>query len=1060
VLIIVCLCRFLNVFLRKLHQPTVISEVIGGILLGPSVLSRWKAFADNVFPQESLTNIRLVANLGLVLFLFIVGLELDPRILKRNLRSSLIVSSIGMAVPFGLSIATSYALYTILMDSKGKFSTFFLLIGVAMSITAFPVLGRILSEQNLLNTTAGSISMSAAAIDDVVSWCLLALIIALSNNSSGLSALWVFLVGAGFALSVIFIVRPVYAWYLRRNGVLNGREPKQSVLFVTFTLVLMASYFTDIIGIHSIFGAFIIGVIVPHEGGFAIKVTETVEDVVQIYFLPVYFALSGLKTNIGDLNDGKSWGLFVLVCFVAFIGKFVGCAVAARISKFTLHESLAVGSMMNCKGLIELIVLNIGLDSGVINTQIFSMMVLVALVTTFTTMPLTAWLYPARYQKRIDDTYSHDANDNSLMDTSANAGPPVSVLVVLSRIQQVPAIMTLLGYLHHQPEVSAARKLAAQDAGAEAGAIATIRSSLYRPIRVFGLRLLELTGRGSSVMQQFESAAQVATDPVMAMFRAFARVAHMAFHAALAHSDREHFVDNILHSAQDADAEITIVSAFGRHSGSDSNGPSDTAVSTFAATKRPGKSADALLFGWIESMEWGFSTEQQATFIAALFSKARNHVCVFIDCGLADSSDTTQVLDSNATQAHEKGTVNTPASDATENPTSDATNLPEHDATGAGPIVRVAIAPGDAPSDVPGALATRFADGRRVPVVVVPFFGGPDDRQAIRLAADLCTHSAVRVVVWRFVRSGWPDSHGGLLGGSQSPADPSNLQSPATIQLRSGDCGELNPWESALDSDGKQRALAVVETRMDDEVIMNEAMEREEDEAFIGAHLRPSDGTAERRARRGSVVSAHAASDYGGAYDDGMTSLALAPTMTRDTSASAYTGGITPRGDDGDAGGGRGRIRSKITQRLRFRRLATWSSEYAARGGSGWDDVDSGASTLTEGVRSTRFPNMTIKTTVTATPLQALMQHAQTLLASDLIICGRSVRISLPYFDNAQELPGALTGRHAHSRVDLQRALGVSAEFLLESGTKASLLVIQASPEALDTPNTSAKRVD
>ncbi|KAJ2757524.1 hypothetical protein IWQ57_007071, partial [Coemansia nantahalensis] len=326
----------------------------------------------------------------------------------------------------------------------GSFATFLLFCGVAMAITAFPVLARILTEQNLLKTTVGSIAISAAAIDDVVSWCLLALVLALTNNSSGLSALWVFLTGTGWTLLVLLVVRPVYVWYLRRSGVLRGREPSQIVLFVTFVMVLVSAWFTEIIGIHAIFGGFLIGVIVPHDGGFAIKVTEKIEDVVQIFFLPIYFALSGLKTNLSDLNDGTTWGLLVLICVVAFVGKIVGCSAAARFSKFTWRESVTIGFLMNCKGLVELIVLNIGLQAGVINSKIFTMMVVKALVTTFATTPAVVWLYPAKYHARIDDQDADDSDKQSAVTAAdASAGPPLSILVVLSRIQQVPALMTL-----------------------------------------------------------------------------------------------------------------------------------------------------------------------------------------------------------------------------------------------------------------------------------------------------------------------------------------------------------------------------------------------------------------------------------------------------------------------------------------------------------------------------------------------------------------------------------------------------------------------------------------
>ncbi|KAI8323590.1 hypothetical protein GQ54DRAFT_257908, partial [Martensiomyces pterosporus] len=685
-LIIVCICRFLHIFLKRINQPTVISEIVGGIILGPTVLGRWKAFNTNVFPPASLVNLNLVANFGLVLFLFMVGLELDPRVLKRNLHRSIAISTAGMALPFVLGIATSYALYHML-DGTGKFVNFLLFCGVAMAITAFPVLARILTEQNLLKTTVGSIAISSAAIDDVVSWCLLALVVALTNNSSGLSALWVFLVGAGWTLFILFAVKPLYLWYLQRSGCLAGREPSQMVLFVTFMMVLISAFFTDAIGIHAIFGGFLVGVIVPHDGGFAIKVTEKIEDVVQIFFLPIYFALSGLKTNLSDLNDGKTWGLLILICVVAFVGKIVGCTLAARFSKFTWRESLTIGFLMNCKGLVELIVLNIGLQAGVINTKVFTMMVVKALVTTFVTTPAVVWLYPLKYQKRLEDAAGAKDDDAQSAITRRHgpeAGAPMSLLVVLSRLQQVPGLMTLLGYLHHQPELSSARKLAHASDGR--GKPAVTHGYLYRPIRVFGLRLLELTSRNSSVMHQYESEMQVITDPVMSMFRAFARVADMVFHASLSYSDPEHFVDTVLGSSRDADAELTVVSAFGRGSSG---------------------SAD------------------QAAFITALFDKAKGHVGVFIDCGISDGAV--------VANAEGTGDFGPPESSGTAPKDSKA--------------VAVTAAAASTAGHVPNPL--YFTDGRRVPLVVVPFFGGPDDRQALRLAADLCTHSSVQVVVWR-----------------------------------------------------------------------------------------------------------------------------------------------------------------------------------------------------------------------------------------------------------------------------------------------------------------------
>ncbi|KAJ2785364.1 hypothetical protein H4R18_000575 [Coemansia javaensis] len=989
-LIILCLCRALHIVLRRLYQPTVISEIIGGVLLGPTVLGRWKAFSENVFPKASLTNLNLVANFGLVLFLFIVGLELDPRILKRNLHRSLTISAAGIILPFGLGTAVSYALFKLLMHSDGRFSVFLLFIGVAMGITAFPVLGRILTEKNLLKTTVGMTAMSAAAIDDVVSWCLLALVIALTNNASGLTALWVFLVGAGYSLFVVFAVRPVYIWYLRRNGVLAGRDPKYSVLFVTFVIVLASAYFTDIIGIHAIFGAFIIGAIVPHDGGFAIKVTEKIEDVVQIFFLPIYFTLSGLKTNLSDLSDGTTWGLLVLVCFVAFVGKVVGCTAAARLNRYNWREALTIGFLMNCKGLVEVIVLNIGLDAGVINTKIFTMMVVMALVTTFATAPIVAWIYPPKYHKRLDDAYS--VSEESAAEPGA--GHPLSVLVVLSRIQQVPALMTLLGYLHHQPE-----------AGAKAAPFANVRRRLYRPLRVFGLRLLEHSGRESAVMHSYEAALQVTSDPVMAMFRAFARVAHMAFHASLSYSDREHFVDSVLDSSQDADAEITVVSAFGRSSSSSSSSSAGDALG-----KRPARpvavDADVMAPGWFESMGWGFSTEQQAAFITALFDRAKNHVCVFIDCGLADGGSDSAV----------------PAPSSERDP-------PLSAGASAKGAACVSVAPdepaaGDAP--LPGVPAAHFADGRRVPTVLVPFFGGPDDRQAVRVAEDLCTHSAVRVVVWRLIRASEPTGRDVVLDEAQYPARPTIPQTPAAAEKRAE---AANPWEASLED--AARAASDAAGPADDATSSTaDQEERDEDEVFIATHLRPAELPGAEDALAPDPA------------PDASASPRLAPVASRDAAAAAAAAAAGGGGGDDEAGA-RGRIRHRITQKLRLGRLGSRTTYDSA---GGLDDADDVAPTTTDGVRATRYPNMVVKTTVTATPLQTLLLHARALRAADLILCGRSVRVSRPYFSNAGELEAHRPAGHANTRGERKRALGTSAEYLLGFGTSASLLVIQAAP--------------
>ncbi|KAJ2507451.1 K(+)/H(+) antiporter [Coemansia sp. RSA 2052] len=1025
-LIIVCICRFLHMFLQKLNQPSVISEILGGILLGPTVLGRWTAFTTNVFPTASLTNLNLVANFGLVLFLFMVGLELDPRVLRRNLHRSIIISAAGIALPFSLGIASSYALYHVLMDGEGKFINFLLFCGVAMAITAFPVLARILTEQNLLKTTVGSIAISAAAIDDVVSWCLLALVVALTNNTSGLTALWVLLVGAAWVLFILFAVKPVYYKYLQRTGCLGGRDPPQIVLFVTFVMVLISAFFTDAIGIHAIFGGFLVGVIVPHDGGFAIKVTEKIEDLVQIFFLPIYFALSGLKTNLSDLNDGATWGLLVLVCFVAFFGKIAGCTLAARFSKFTWRESLTIGFLMNCKGLVELIVLNIGLQAGVINTKIFTMMVVMALATTFVTAPVLAYLYPLKYQHRIEDINMLGDHDNASALTKRHgpeAGAPMSVLVVLSRLQQVPGVMTLLGYLHHQPELSSTRKLTAHVSGAHAQEL--IHRHLYRPIRVFGLRLLELSGRNSSIMNQYESDMQVMTDPAMSMFRAFARVANLMFHASLSYSEREHFVDNVLGSARDADAEFTVVSAFGRGS-----------TGANAASSGSGEIAP----GWFESMGWGFTTDQQAAFIMALFDRARGHVGVFIDCGIADGGEFSAAAQPTTTTLLPSSPEDIEGPVKQEKETRVMFSTPgvvDHGAAGG-----------------PSLAPMYFGDGRRVPLVVVPFFGGPDDRQAIKLAADLCTHSAVQVLVWRFVRD---TEHGSddaedkfAVHSTVEPPTPPSAVAEQDLGLAATRVNNSQLWDAEAGAAGAGKG---------------EAVEREEDELFISTCLHPRLFDSSYNRRRDSVGSVAgiigaSASPTASPRGPGATqAIAAPPSIQPQLGLTATMESLEPTSTSGDNQGaesGGGGIRQKITQKLRLRQQGTRSTTTEAVGlrhSTGADGpmgrgLDSDDSTASPGLRATQFANLTIETTVTATPLQTFLLKTRMLSAPDLIVCGRSVQLSLPYFNNARELAQAHRAS-GHIRAERHHALGSVAEYLLGFGSSASLLVVQASQNQL-----------
>ena len=384
--VVIATARAMGYVFRIASQPPVVGEILAGIVLGPSLLGRLLPGAEGyLFPAMVGPYLNIIAQVGVILYMFLVGLELDPALLRNRGHATVAISHASIVAPFLLGATIALYLYPHLSTSDVPFTCFSLFLGVSMSVTAFPVLARILTDRGIHKTRMGAIALTCAAVDDVTAWCMLAFVVSVARAEAA-GAVATIVMALGFIALMILVIRPTMA----RLSLVYGNRGRltQGVMASIFIALLISASATELIGIHAVFGAFALGAVIPHDSGMARELTDRLEDIVIVLLLPAFFAYTGLRTQIGLVSGGEQWMMCALIVAVASLGKFGGSAIAARLTGLDWRDSSALGVLMNTRGLMELIVLNIGLEMNVISPTLFAMLVIMALVTTFSTTPI------------------------------------------------------------------------------------------------------------------------------------------------------------------------------------------------------------------------------------------------------------------------------------------------------------------------------------------------------------------------------------------------------------------------------------------------------------------------------------------------------------------------------------------------------------------------------------------------------------------------------------------------------------------------------------------------
>jgi Kef-type K+ transport system membrane component KefB len=388
VIVVVLMTRALGALAAQFGQPAVIGEMTAGILLGPSLLGwMWPDGFSFVFPKESLGSLQLLSQVGVCLFMFVVGMEFERGHLRRTAHTVIVVSHAGIMLPFVLGVAAAVILYSDYAAPGASFLAFALFMGIALSLTAFPVLARILEDRGIAKTFLGSMALSCAAVGDATAWAILACVVAIARASGVAATMFNLSLVSVFVVLMLWVVRPRLPRWLGVNRVANGM-PDRSVTAAALIFMTASALATEMIGIHALFGAFLAGVVMPRKKEFLEYIVVRLENFSRLFLLPLFFAFSGLRTQGRLLDNGADWLVCVAIIGLAALGKLGGSMFMARLMGLKWNDAFALGALMNTRGLVELVALNIGYDLGILSPRIFAMMVLMALVTTFLTGPL------------------------------------------------------------------------------------------------------------------------------------------------------------------------------------------------------------------------------------------------------------------------------------------------------------------------------------------------------------------------------------------------------------------------------------------------------------------------------------------------------------------------------------------------------------------------------------------------------------------------------------------------------------------------------------------------